>query len=119
MGGSSLEYGRLFGELRVPDGTDEARSVCSPAAYFVELLGLLEGTFDQPALLERRPDLKQIVLDTENTFTETAYLDIVNEVRNGSSAPGRTRRCGPARTRWGCRSQSTPGGCGRRSTSCG
>jgi hypothetical protein len=46
----------------------------------VELLGLLEGTFDRPALLERRPDLKRIVLDSENTFTETAYLDIVNEV---------------------------------------
>jgi hypothetical protein len=75
-----LEYGQLFGELRVPDGADEARSVCSPAAYFVELLGLLEGTFDRPALLERRPDLKRIVLDDENTFTETAYLDIVNEV---------------------------------------
>ena len=80
MGGSPLEYRRLFGELLVPDGTDEARSVCSPAAYFLELLGLLEGTFDQPALLERRPDLRQIVLDAENTFTETAYLDIVNEV---------------------------------------
>jgi hypothetical protein len=80
MSGSSVEYGRLFGELRVPDGADEARSVYSPAAYFVELLGLLEGTFDRPALLERRPDLKRIVLDSENTFTETAYLDIVNEV---------------------------------------
>ncbi|MFC4012712.1 hemopexin repeat-containing protein [Nonomuraea purpurea] len=77
--GSSPDYARLFGELRFPE-RDDARSVWSPAAYFVELLGLLEGSFDQPELLERRPDLKRIVLDAENTFTETPYLDIVNEV---------------------------------------
>lgn len=38
------------------------------------------GTFDRPALLERRPDLKQVLLDAANTFTESPYLDIVNEV---------------------------------------
>ncbi|MEO5874765.1 MAG: Tc toxin subunit A, partial [Streptosporangiaceae bacterium] len=76
---SSPNYAQLFGELRFPEEND-ARSVYSPAAYFVELLGLLEGTFDRPSLLERRPDLKQVVLDSANTFTETAYLDIVNEV---------------------------------------
>ncbi|GII59256.1 hypothetical protein Pth03_76450 [Planotetraspora thailandica] len=77
--GSSPSYAQLFGELRFPE-EDDARSVSSPAAYFVELLGLLEGTFDRPALLARRPDLKDIVLDAQNTFNETAYLDIVNEV---------------------------------------
>ncbi|MCW2917314.1 MAG: hypothetical protein JWN52_5382 [Actinomycetia bacterium] len=77
--GAVPDFGRVFGELRV-SGEDEARSVYSPAAYFVELLGLLEGTFDQPGLLTRRPDLKKIVLNAENTFGETAYLDIVNEV---------------------------------------
>ncbi|WP_158557937.1 hemopexin repeat-containing protein [Spongiactinospora gelatinilytica] len=77
--GSSPDYTRLFGELRFPE-QDDARSVWSPAAYFVELLGLLEGSFDRPELLERRPDLKRIVLDSDNTFTETPYLDIVNEV---------------------------------------
>ncbi|GAB2824157.1 hypothetical protein GCM10022221_22750 [Actinocorallia aurea] len=76
---TSPDYARLFGELRFSE-RDDARSVWSPAAYFVELLGLLEGTFDRPELLERRPDLTRIVLDKENTFTETAYLDIVNEV---------------------------------------
>ncbi|MQY08900.1 hemopexin repeat-containing protein [Actinomadura macrotermitis] len=73
------EYAELFGESRFVAGQD-ARAVTSPAAYFVELLGLLEGTFDRPGLLERRPDLKRIVLDEKNTFGETAYLDIVNEV---------------------------------------
>jgi hypothetical protein len=91
--GSSPDYAQLFGELRFPE-TDDARSVYSPAAYFVELLGLLEGTFDAPELLKRRPDLKRIVLNTENTFTETAYLDIVNEVLErllGSDPYGKLR----------------------------
>ncbi|GAA3231101.1 hemopexin repeat-containing protein [Actinocorallia longicatena] len=86
MDGSSPDYAQLFGELRFPE-KDDARSVYSPAAYLVELIGLLEGTFDTPELLERRPDLKRIVLDAENTFTETAYLDIVNEVLEHLLAP--------------------------------
>ncbi|WP_204026170.1 Tc toxin subunit A-related protein [Sinosporangium siamense] len=77
--GSSPDYARLFGEIRFPEA-DDARSVYSPAAYFVELLGLLEGTFDQLELLRRRPDLTEFLLDEKNTFTEIAYLDVVNEV---------------------------------------
>ena len=76
---SSPSYELLFGDLNFRED-DDARSVYSPAAYFVELLALLEGTFDGSALLARRPDLKEILLDTENTFTESPYLDIVNEV---------------------------------------
>ncbi|HEY3608789.1 MAG TPA: hemopexin repeat-containing protein [Pseudonocardiaceae bacterium] len=72
-------YEELFGELDFR-GDDDARSVYSPAAYFVDLLALLEGTFDRPSLLERRPDLTQVILDKTNTFTETPYLDIVNQV---------------------------------------
>jgi hypothetical protein len=77
--GSSPSYEQLFGELDFRDD-DDARSVYSPAAYLVELLGLLKETFDRPSLLERRPDLKQVLLDAPNTFTESPYLDIVNEV---------------------------------------
>jgi hypothetical protein len=77
--GSSPSYEELFGELDF-SGDDDARSVYSPAAYFVDLLGLLEGDFDRPALLERRPDLARITLDFDNTFVEQPYLDIVNEV---------------------------------------
>jgi hypothetical protein len=76
---SSPAYEELFGELDFR-GDDDARSVYSPAAYFVDLLALLEGTFDRPSLLERRPDLTQVLLDKENNFTETPYLDIVNQV---------------------------------------
>ncbi|MFC4118573.1 hemopexin repeat-containing protein [Nonomuraea zeae] len=61
---------------------DEARSVYSPGAYLADLLGLMEEVFEQPSLLgaERRPDLKRILLDAENTFAESPYLDIVIEV---------------------------------------
>ncbi|MFL6118537.1 hemopexin repeat-containing protein, partial [Actinophytocola sp.] len=76
---SSPSYEQLFGELDFR-GDDDARSVYSPAAYFVDLLALLEGSFDRPALLRRRPDLAQVLLDTDNTFLETPYLDIVNQV---------------------------------------
>ncbi|QFG22230.1 hemopexin repeat-containing protein [Actinomadura sp. WMMB 499] len=70
---------RLFGDPAIR-AEDAARSVHSPAAYLVELLRLLEGTFERPALLERRPDLEQVVLDGENTYIESPYLDIVNEI---------------------------------------
>jgi hypothetical protein len=76
---SSPSYEQLFGDLDFREG-DDARSVYSPAAYLVELLGLLEATFDRSSLLERRPDLKRVVMDAQNTFTESPYLDIVNEV---------------------------------------
>ncbi|WP_412520848.1 hypothetical protein K8Z49_23030 [Actinomadura madurae] len=69
----------LFGDPAIR-AEDAARSVHSPAAYLVELLRLLEGTFERPALLERRPDLEQVVLDGENTYTESPYLDIVNDI---------------------------------------
>ncbi|WP_219469075.1 hemopexin repeat-containing protein, partial [Nonomuraea rhizosphaerae] len=72
-------YEQLFEELDFYEG-DEARSVYSPAAYLVDLLRLLEGVYQDPDLLRRRPDLAKIPLDAENTFTESPYLDIVNEV---------------------------------------
>ncbi|GIE94609.1 hemopexin repeat-containing protein [Paractinoplanes rishiriensis] len=76
---SSPSYEQLFGELNFRTD-DDARSVFSPAAYLVELLGLLEESFDRPSLLDRRPDLRRVVLDADNTFVESPYLDIVNEV---------------------------------------
>ncbi|MBT2233166.1 hemopexin repeat-containing protein [Nonomuraea sp. NEAU-A123] len=77
--GSLPSYEQLFGDLDFWEG-DEARSVYSPAAYLVDLLRLLEGAFRDPGLLARRPDLGRIPLDAEHTFTESPYLDIVNEV---------------------------------------
>ncbi|MET8989551.1 hemopexin repeat-containing protein [Nonomuraea wenchangensis] len=72
-------YERLFGELDFRR-EDESRSVSSPAAYLADLLRLLEDNFESPSLLRRRPDLADVVLDAENTYAESPYLDIVVEV---------------------------------------
>jgi hypothetical protein len=84
------------------------RSVLSPAAYFVDLLDLLDfgssakkkrrqhgsarvtrASAAQPGrnalevLLARRPDLDRVTLSCENTLTPLPYIDIVNEVLEG------------------------------------
>lgn len=73
-------YIELFGNIDTTSG-DEARSVLSPAAYFVDLMLLKEK---QGQVLEeidrRRPDIREIPLNRENTFSEVSYLDIANEV---------------------------------------
>lgn len=75
-------FGRPVSSL-VPDW----RSVLSPGAYMVDLLGYLErldapeGTA-QPlaALLQRRPDLVHIRLDKESTFSEISHSRLVLEI---------------------------------------
>ena len=99
----------VFGELDFRTD-DDGRSVYSPAAYLVELLGLLEDSFDRPSLLDRRPDLQRVVLDTPNTFVETPYLDIVNEVLERLVGTNPTRHCVLASTRSGSRSRCAMSG---------
>jgi hypothetical protein len=72
-------YEKLFGKLDFKKG-DEARSVYSPAAYLADLLQLLDDKFADSTLMQRRPDIPNIALNAENTFTETPYLDVANEV---------------------------------------
>ena len=72
-------YEELFGELDFKTG-DEARSVYSPAAYLADLLQLLDDKFVDPEIDDRRSDIKNILLNAENTFGLVPYLDIVNEV---------------------------------------
>ncbi|MFI6924987.1 hemopexin repeat-containing protein [Nonomuraea spiralis] len=76
------DYEKLFDVELDYKQEDEARTVYSPGAYLTDLLGLMESVFQQPSLLaqDRRPDLKKILLDAENTFTESPYLDVVVEV---------------------------------------
>ena len=77
---SSLpSYDRIFRDLE-PRGVDDARSVYSPAAYLADLLQLLHDHFENPALVQRRPAIDDVPLDTDNTYTVLPYLDIVNEV---------------------------------------
>lgn len=81
-GNSNLpDYAQLFGQLDFKQG-DEARSVYSPAAYLADLLQLLEDMLGTVPLTaeERRPDIQDVLLDAENTFTELPYLDTVNNV---------------------------------------
>ncbi|GGK95923.1 hypothetical protein Sme01_31310 [Sphaerisporangium melleum] len=61
---------------------DEARTVYSPGAYLADLLAFLDDVLQRPSLLgaDRRADLKRVLLDAENTFGETPYLDIVIEL---------------------------------------
>jgi len=85
-------FGRPVSSL-VPDW----RSVLSPAAYLVDLLGYLErldapeGT-SQPlaALLQRRPDLVHIRLDKEGTFSEISHSRLVLEILQAYVVHART-----------------------------
>jgi hypothetical protein len=76
----------LFGSMDYCS-CDHCRSVLSPAAYFVELLGFLDvadepHTLDNPldVLFARRPDLQHLGLSCENTNTALPYVDIVLEI---------------------------------------
>ncbi|SPL95787.1 unnamed protein product [[Actinomadura] parvosata subsp. kistnae] len=79
-------YQELFDDTELdPRQEDAARTVYSPGAYLADLLKLLETVLDRPSLLadDRRADLKRILLDADNTFGESPYLDIVIELLEG------------------------------------
>ncbi len=77
-------YKELFGGLNYVQ-CEECQSIWSPAAYFVDLLRLVETKITKPAneqlsLSARRPDLWQIPLTCESTNDEVPYLQIVNQI---------------------------------------
>jgi hypothetical protein len=95
--------GTLFGPFDLCD-CDPSRTVLSPAAYLVDLLNFLSwrspnfreqpkvsGRKPRPSvkdiLLERRPDLAQIKLNSANTNTVLPYIDLVNELLEEAIAP--------------------------------
>lgn len=85
----SINLANLFRDMDTV-ACDECSSVLSPAAYFVDLLRLLQSspsTSDKNSdetlfalLMKRRPDLKGIQLSCANTNVTIPYLDLVNEV---------------------------------------
>lgn len=79
-------YEQLFGDLDFKKG-DDARSVYSPAAYLTDLLQLLDNYFENADLDERRADIKDILLNAENSFSQTPYLDIVNRILEHKAGP--------------------------------
>ena len=77
-------YRELFGSENGCACSD-CRSIFSPAAYFVDLLHLLDQPWvgaNNPVeiLFGRRPDLGQIQLTCENTNTLIPYIDLVAEI---------------------------------------
>ncbi|MCB9230589.1 MAG: hypothetical protein H6581_02955 [Bacteroidia bacterium] len=81
-------YVRLFGPQLWCD-CPQCQSIYSPAAYFVDLMRLIDEYITQPsagkipagfALDFRRPDLWAMDLDCAETNDEYPYLQIVNEV---------------------------------------
>src|SRR5262249_35021757 len=73
----------LFGRQAWCDCQD-CQSVFSPAAYFVDLLSMLDpdDKAHPPAhfLFKRRPDLKHLKLSCANTNTTIPCVDLVNEI---------------------------------------
>ena len=98
--------GSMIGEM---PACEHCRSVLSPAAYFVDLLRLLDrsdadwGVFKSDyqerhriaypsgkpfeVLDARRPDLADLALTCANTHTALPYIDIVNELLEGLVPP--------------------------------
>lgn len=88
---ASLEL--LFGSLDYCE-CGSCSSVYSPAAYFTDLMRFLSekdavkaGDSVQEVLLNRRPDLKNIKLNCDNTHTPMPYIDLVNEVLENAIPP--------------------------------
>lgn len=75
------DYESMFGDNNLCDCA-ECQSVVSPAAYLVDLLNFLKknNDFAYGKLIERRPDLIEILLTCENTNTPLPYIDLVNEL---------------------------------------
>lgn len=84
------EWKTLFGGLELC-ACEHCRSVLSPAAYLVDILGYLgKAKFEdkrQPILFKRRPDIQEIELSCENTNTPLPYVDLVNEILEHAVVP--------------------------------
>lgn len=82
------DYQKIFGSLNYCS-CDECKSMLGPAAYFVDLMRVIDKAITVPyekkipvglSLKDRRPDLWQIELNCENTKAMVPYLQIVNEI---------------------------------------
>lgn len=85
-------YNDLFGSLNYI-GEDSCNSIFSPAAYFLDLMRITgdyitdvhnnetkKAISPKYLLNTRRPDLFDMSLDCDKSFTQVPYLQIVNEV---------------------------------------
>ena len=77
---ASPDYESMFGDTNCD--CVHCQSVYGPAAYFVDILHIL-NQHNPNALTKvtaRRPDLIQILLTCKNTNTPLPYIDLVNEL---------------------------------------
>ena len=79
-------YQEIFGHLDYCS-CPQCKSIFGPAAYFVDLLRIIERYItleskegESVPLRARRPDLFQLELTCENTNQELPYLQIVNKI---------------------------------------
>ena len=79
-------YQELFGSLDYYE-VDEAKSIFGPAAYLVDLMRIVDEYIEKDSTIPtdhtldaRRPDLRKILLTSENTYKTIPYLQIVNEI---------------------------------------
>jgi hypothetical protein len=80
-------YQKLFGSLDYLQ-CDPCQSIFSPAAYFVDLMRIVEQYITQVnknnsnfiSLSDRRPDLENIPLTCDNTNDTVPYTQIVREI---------------------------------------
>ena len=69
------------------DNSSAHDSALSPAAYFVDLVRLLEKHIGDKSLRERRPDLWQLPLDREHAEDLVPFLEIANNVLRSHLLP--------------------------------
>jgi len=78
----------LFGD-KGSNGCEHCISAFSPSAYLIDMLRFLERSNTSPdlqgksgaqLLFERRPDIKNLQLNCENSHTPLPYIDLVNEL---------------------------------------
>ncbi|NUO01132.1 MAG: hypothetical protein HUU01_11015, partial [Saprospiraceae bacterium] len=93
--GDSPTYRELFGPITAGPCND-CDSIFSPAAYFVDLMQLIDEYISHapgnniPAALQlqaRRPDLWNILLNCENTVKELPYLQLANGIMASTLKP--------------------------------
>jgi len=93
--GDSPTYRELFGPITAGPCND-CESIFSPAAYFVDLMQLIDEYITTasgnsiPTALQlqaRRPDLWNILLNCENTVKELPYLQLANGIMASTLKP--------------------------------
>jgi hypothetical protein len=80
-------YQEMLGDLDYLD-CDHCQSILSPSAYFVDLMRVVDEYIPHSTLDDRRPDLAQIDLTGEKTYSLVPSLHIINTILESQGAFG-------------------------------